>query len=226
MTSDDDHLPSLPPLLEALLRAEQRRPPPAIRERRALWRRTRATLMAGGLVPTWLAGGRASATVLSAKTAVALIGVVVASMGVGAVLGRSGIVQRPAPPPSAPVLDRRPPPPPPAPVRPVASSLPRTLPFPPHSPAPSGTPRLEAPLIDQARSALASGDVSTAAVALARHARHFPEGTLAEERDALRVLCLAHAGQPARALTAAARFRTRYPRSLFLQLVNDATPAP
>ncbi|HWL88075.1 MAG TPA: hypothetical protein VNO21_19870 [Polyangiaceae bacterium] len=81
----------------------------------------------------------------------------------------------------------------------------------------------ERALVETARAALARTDAAAALAVLARHAREFPNGTLAEEREALAVQALAKAGDVAKAKVRAQRFRERYPRSLFLPVVEEAT---
>ncbi|MCA9519000.1 MAG: hypothetical protein KC635_28895, partial [Myxococcales bacterium] len=53
-----------------------------------------------------------------------------------------------------------------------------------------------------------------ALAALAEHARVFPAGQLAEERDLLRYRALRASGDAAAAQKAAAAFRERYPKSI------------
>ncbi|WP_394832233.1 hypothetical protein LVJ94_37530 [Pendulispora rubella] len=109
------------------------------------------------------------------------------------------------------------------------------------APAPSGPARVEpeargsaAPenrdkvgaervLVETARAALARADASGALVVLERHAREFPNGSFAEEREALAIQALAKTGDEAGAKTRGERFRQHYPRSLFMPVVNDAT---
>lgn len=80
----------------------------------------------------------------------------------------------------------------------------------------------ESRLVDTARAALAHGDFAAALIAVTNHERRFPYGRLAEEREALQIQALAGAHQDSEARTRAEAFRTRYPESFFLPLVNRA----
>ena len=73
--------------------------------------------------------------------------------------------------------------------------------------------REEAALVDEARSALASGDLVTASERLARADARFPRGRLAEEREALAVRVAAAAGDAPRASRLARTFLGRHPTS-------------
>jgi hypothetical protein len=82
----------------------------------------------------------------------------------------------------------------------------------------------ERSLIDRARSALARGDSSSSLEACDLHARKFPRGRLSEERELLAVQALvrSHALDAARAR--AGRFRTNYPKSMFLPALSRMVP--
>lgn len=73
--------------------------------------------------------------------------------------------------------------------------------------------REEATLVEQARAALASGDVARAREHLADANARFPGGRLAEEREALHVRVVAAAGDPRRAALLARAFLARHPSS-------------
>lgn len=75
-------------------------------------------------------------------------------------------------------------------------------------------------LLGAAQRALTQTDAAGALATIRAHARRFPRGTLAEERDALeiRALLLAQREDEARAL--AARFRRRYPDSVFIATID------
>jgi hypothetical protein len=95
------------------------------------------------------------------------------------------------------------------------------------TPVTSGAPLVssladERILLDVARSAFGRGDGDGALAALARHEKVYPNGQLAEEREALavRALVLTQRGDQARAR--AARFRKRYPASVMLPAVEAA----
>jgi len=80
----------------------------------------------------------------------------------------------------------------------------------------------ERKLVEMARSALVRGHTEGALEALRRHARSFPKGQLAEERDSLFVQALVAKGDFAPARKRAAAFHRRYPRSLFSPVVDQA----
>jgi hypothetical protein len=80
----------------------------------------------------------------------------------------------------------------------------------------------ERSLLEIARVALVRGQAAGALAALERHARQFPDGALAEEREGLLVQALVDARQYDRARERAARFNQRYPRSLFAPVVEQA----
>jgi hypothetical protein len=101
----------------------------------------------------------------------------------------------------------------------VASSRPR----PSHrvlSPQESYAAELE--LLRRAQSNYASHDFSDALVLVAEHARRFPKGRLAEEREALRVRSLAGAGRGDEARRVLAAFARRFPRSVLLARLQEA----
>jgi hypothetical protein len=81
----------------------------------------------------------------------------------------------------------------------------------------------ELDLLRRARSAYGQRDFSGALLLVAEHNRRFPQGHLAEEREALRVRSLAGAGRSAEARQAAAAFAARFPRSVLLSRVTQAS---
>jgi len=101
-------------------------------------------------------------------------------------------VRAPAPPPAAAPPPRRPVSP-----RPAASNL-----------------ATESALVERARTALGRGDATAALAAVDEHARRFPQGTMTEERDAVRIQALALAGRRDEARLRARDFRARFPHSL------------
>jgi hypothetical protein len=80
-------------------------------------------------------------------------------------------------------------------------------------------------LLGEARRALAQGDPRRALSLLGEHARRFPDGLLAEERAALRVVGLCSAGQADDGRRAAARFLEAHPASALAGRVRQACPA-
>lgn len=80
----------------------------------------------------------------------------------------------------------------------------------------------ELELLQRAQAAYTRREFSGALALLAEHARRFPRGHLAEERDALRVRSLLGAGRVEEAHRAALIFRMRFPRSVLLPRVDSA----
>jgi len=81
-------------------------------------------------------------------------------------------------------------------------------------------------LLQGARAAVAASDFTTARDALQEHARRFPSGQLAEEREALRVKTLIGLGKPQEARQAARAFEARFPDSVLGPAVSNLTHAP
>ena len=71
----------------------------------------------------------------------------------------------------------------------------------------------EARLVQDGVRSLRSGRPATALAFLDLHARLYPDGVLAEERDAERALALAELGRMPEARAAAAAFLGKYPKS-------------
>ncbi len=144
--------------------------------------------------------------------------------------------QQPAPVP-APPSRVEPAPPPPAEVEPepapepaiaAPAPAPKTVPAPRavrEAPPPADRDAAlasERAVLEIARTALSRQKPEDALEALTRHARVFPHGQLAEERDALEVQALVGAGRNEEAHRSAARFRQRYPTSLLAPAVDAA----
>jgi hypothetical protein len=83
----------------------------------------------------------------------------------------------------------------------------------------------EQALLDVARAALARGRADEALSPLDRHARQYPRGMLAEEREALAVNVLVTLGLYDQARERSARFLARYPGSLLRASVEAAVEA-
>jgi hypothetical protein len=103
------------------------------------------------------------------------------------------------------------------------------------SPAPSAsapsvpaaaTLAAERALLDAAHAALGRGEPSAAIEALTQHSERFSRGTYREEREALTIQCLEKLGRHDEARTRALRFRSRYPKSLFLPTIEGALEKP
>lgn len=96
---------------------------------------------------------------------------------------------------------------------------PLSAPSEPHEAERTDTERL---WIERAESAFGRGETRAALAAIQAHRRHFPRGRMNEERDALEVRVLFHAGNHEEAARHADRFRATYPRSIFLPQIEAA----
>ena len=112
-------------------------------------------------------------------------------------------------------------------VAPTASAPPPAQATGSTSVSPGNSLAAERTLLDIARLAFGRGEGDEALAALARHERLFPNGQLAEEREALAVRSLVLTQRLDQARARAARFRRRYPASVMLPAVEAALdPAP
>jgi hypothetical protein len=93
---------------------------------------------------------------------------------------------------------------------------------PSEAPAPVDTLAAEQVLLEQARKDLGSGKPTQARMRLVQHQVRFKNGQLVEEREALLVLALAKAGERAKAIEQAERFRARWPTSMHAGIVDAA----
>ncbi len=236
-------LPPIAPEIDTLLDAERRyEEEPAARRARVL-ERLEATAAALGApaVPA-----SPIARFVRTKAAIAL-GAALAGATFGGVAGyRLG--QRAAPRAAAPTAlvtaaaVAAPPSPP------VTAAPAPTLP-PEQPPAPSSAARAVAPprsappardsargeddlamelsLVQMARTALARGNYQAAIDAAEQHARAFPKGHLAEEREGLVIQALVGAGREGEARARAEKFRAKYPQSPLLPSIDAAlSPSP
>ena len=119
-----------------------------------------------------------------------------------------------------------------APERPAAQAekAPRLVSSPklghPHRPlSPQESYAAELYLLQRAQSEYASQDFPDALVLVAEHAHRFPNGRLAEEREALRVRSLAGAGHGDEARRVLAAFARRFPRSVLLPRLREQARA-
>jgi hypothetical protein len=81
---------------------------------------------------------------------------------------------------------------------------------------------LELKVLQPARAAVARDDFSSALVAIDEHERRFPDGQLAEEREALRVQALLGLQRTEEASRAADAFRERFPGSVLLSRMRKS----
>ena len=80
----------------------------------------------------------------------------------------------------------------------------------------------EAALLQAAQTALASGAPAAALLQLEQHAREFPAGALAQEREALRVVALCAAGREREGRAEAATFLRAHAGSVLAERVRGA----
>ena len=80
-------------------------------------------------------------------------------------------------------------------------------------------------LLQRAQSEYAGHSFADALGLVAEHARRFPDGRLAEEREALRVRSLARTGRGDEARRALAAFARRFPRSVLLPRLQEQARA-
>jgi hypothetical protein len=179
--------------------------------------------------------GKPLALALAVKITIAVCGA--GAVGATAYLARRSLAPRAVAPtavvpaavaPAAPSVPL--PPPSPLPLPSTSSPSPLTSPSTSTStststisqPVAHGSLKEERALLGRAQAALGDDDAAGAMAAVERHARRFPDGQLAEERDSLRVRALAAAGDRDEARRRAGEFARRYPRSLFLPSVRAA----
>jgi hypothetical protein len=81
----------------------------------------------------------------------------------------------------------------------------------------------ELELLQRAQAAYAGRDFLGALVVISEHSRRFAGGRLAEEREALRVRSLAGSGHSDEARRAAEAFGERFPRSVLLPRLQEAS---
>ena len=91
-----------------------------------------------------------------------------------------------------------------------------------------GSVAAEVAILRRVSAALRAGDPATALAAVGEHARRFPNGALAEERDTERIVALCALGRRDEAARATQRFDRAYPSSSHASTIHAAcaTPAP
>jgi len=97
------------------------------------------------------------------------------------------------------------------------------IPAEPPSGRPAPVPHEERVLLQRARAAVAANAWPDAHWAVTEHARRFPAGQLAEEREALRVKTLIGLGKMQEAQQAARAFEARFPRSVLRHVVAQGS---
>jgi hypothetical protein len=218
------------PELEALLeRARTILPAPDVVRARALARAraavaaATASAAASTAAPVIPARGRTPRIALAASVAL-LIGA--ASAG-AALRGWIPQHQEPAPQPSPRTVR----PVPAAPEHPAPPAVAREttsiakLQRPARQPTAQESYAAELELLQRAQAAYTRRDFSSALVLVAEHGRRFPNGRLAEQREALRVRSFAGSGRAEEARRAVAAFAVRFPRSVLLQRLQETATA-
>ena len=109
------------------------------------------------------------------------------------------------------------------PVAPIALPAPAREARPVAEPAGAGALLEEQALVEQARAALMRGNPADAIAALDQHGQKFPAGQLAEHREAIAVQALAAQGKTDEAGQRANQFREKWPHSILLPVVDQAT---
>ena len=221
------------PELASLLEAERASAPPAEALDR-VWTRVAGTIVPAGPTGGHGAGGAGGAGTGGSWLASHAVGVAVATFAVGAATGAGVVSVMQKPVPERVVYVERPSPPVPvvAPVAPAsaASVPPVAVPAPETpptarataSPSASSSLSLERGVLDDARSALSSGDAARALRLSDEHLRRFPKAQLGEEREALAIQSLVALGRYDEARARAARFRATSPHSVLMPAI-DAT---
>jgi hypothetical protein len=192
---------------------------PSAEDLAGLGKRLAAALPAGAMpAPASGGGGVLSSSLAKVAIVVALGGAV--AVGVG--LGRS-----PAPPETTPPVVTAIATPPAAASPPIVEASPEasvvSLPAPAPAPRPSTTTTTkvesvapappEATLLSRAHNELLSGSPERALATTAEHARAYPRGALAQERDVIAIEALVKLGRRDEARRRAASFRQTFPGS-------------
>lgn len=241
--SADEHPGPPDPDLESFYAAERARPGVADAQKHAALARVLAATAAapvGAPPPPPVAPGVSTSAAVAIGTTALLLGVAIGAVGHAFLApppsphapelpAEGSAIEAPevlAPPTVAPepetVLALEPSP------EPVPEPLPEPLPEaeerPRTEPGHADEPGIDAEmtLVARAQTALHRGLYDSALDALAEHARRFPRGEMAEEREALAVQALARAGRTEEARARAARFDARYPRSVLGPVVHAA----
>lgn len=213
--------------LEALLERGRiiPRAPDVVRARAlARARATVAAASASTAVPAVPTRGWGLRVALAASVAL-LIGAASAAAAL-----RAWIPQPPAPSPEVsprvlrPVPASAPDHPAPTAVAPEATSIPKPQ---RHARLPTAQESYaaELDLLQRAQAAYTRRSFPNALVLVAEHGRRFPNGRLAEQREALRVRSLAGSGRVDEARSAVAAFALRFPRSVLLQRLRETAKA-
>jgi hypothetical protein len=213
------HDPHFDPDLDALLERGRiiQRVPDVVRAR-SLCRARAIMAGAAALPPAPMPAARRRGPLVALAASIALA--VVAASAVAALRSRAphGMEIAPPPSPREVALARAPNLVSPAPSPPVAPQCTSTA-----KPQRLGRPATaqesyaaELDLLSRAQAAYADRNFADVLALVAEHGRRYPNGRLAEEREALRVRSLAGSGRANEARRAATAFVDRFPRSVFL----------
>jgi hypothetical protein len=118
---------------------------------------------------------------------------------------------------------------PPEPVAPLPPARPNVASSSSGTPSSHGDLVREREILDAARAALARGQAQDAIAAMEEHARRWPNGELAAEREVVLIQALVAAGRLPEARARAARFHQAFPKSIFAPAIDiaiGAAPAP
>ncbi len=234
---DDPTTPG--PLADALRAAANDGPSPA--EIARLTASLGAALPTGALAPRSLATG---AKTFGAKAVAAMVGAGIAAGVVAGVVGsrlvgtgdpeiQSGETTAAAPSASASALSSSSS----APLAPLAPSASAPLPDPSRplpvatvtgtAPLPANPPvPSETALLDRGHQALRSQNAAAALAAAEEHARAYPRGTFAQEREVIAIEALVALGRRPEAAKRAARFRAAFPGSAHQARIDSLVGGP
>jgi TolA-binding protein len=210
-------LPPLPPELDALVRAEANAPAghPALKDA------IRARVLSAVAGPPGGSGGATGGGgLVSAKGAVALA--LVIAGGTALLWPKPEPSTKPSPSAPAPVLSSQPIAPPAQAATPAPASQEVPAPTLAVKKAVVPAPPSEETLLRRAWSALARNDAHAARAALLEHERIYPQGDLAEERDALLIKALLALGDSSAARARASAFLESYPTSIHRTQAREA----
>lgn len=234
----------VPEALGSLIDAERSAPTPDDAAKRAIRARVVATLGvlppgaggAAGSAPSGAAGagGAVAGSGVAAKTvAIAVTAAIAGGTTIGVVVHRNADSSATKPPAAvaapavAPKAETQPSTPPPPASTPAAAPVVQ-------APEPAVRPRAAAPvvkpdptpaeatLLADASRALSTGDAAAALRSLETDTRLYPDGSLAEEREALHVQALVALGRSDDARSEAVQFIAEHPQSIYRGLVERA----
>jgi hypothetical protein len=222
MSELEHDLEPMPGDVERLLESERPLLPPPPGADETVLAMVGATLLATPVSTGSAAGGPAAGSAQGAGTLKALLasrvvtGAVLFALGGASGAGLHVLAQRAAPN-AAPAPPSSPAPAPAVVVEPAKVEVREAAPR-----ARDGTLAAERKLLEAARTALAHGQSAAALEQLERHAASFPDGQLAEEREALGVQALVATKRFDEARARSARFERAYPGSILLPAVKAA----